>query len=237
VAGPVAEQRVPTPALLMRWDRLTFLHWSYPPEVVQAMLPDGLRVDTFQGRAWVAITPFVMADVRPPGLPAIPQWSTFPETNVRTYVRAAGGSDGLWFFSLDAGRAAALSARAVIGAPYVWSRMRVEQHGRRISYTSRRVGSSVASAIEIDVGDPIPPSALTSHDHFLTGRWRAFSRRAGRTLSTPVEHPPWPLHHATVASLDSNLIEAAGLPAPTDEPVVHYSPGVDVRMGLSRPLR
>ena len=237
MAGPVAEQRVATPVLHMRWDRLTFLHWSYPPDVVQALLPDGLWVDTFQGRAWVAITPFVMAGVHPPGLPAIPQWSTFPETNVRTYVRAAGGSDGLWFFSLDAGRAATLTARAAIGVPYSWSRMRVEQQGRRIAYTSTRIGSTAASAIAIDIGTPVPASELTSADHFLTGRWRAFSRRAGRTFSTPVEHPPWPLHRAIVTSLDSSLLEAAGLPTPAGDPVVHYSPGVDVRMGRSRLLR
>ena len=237
MAGPLPEQRVTNPALLMRWERLTFLHWSYPPDVVQALLPDGLRVDTWEGRAWVAITPFMMAGVHPPGLPAIPQWSTFPETNVRTYVRAAGGSDGLWFLSLDAARAATLNARATIGVPYVWSRMRVEQHDQRIHYSSRRIGSPAHNDVQIDIGDPIPAQELTSADHFLTGRWRAFSRRAGRTFVTPVEHPPWPLHRATVAHLDSSLIRAAGLPAPSGDPVVHYSPGVDVRMGMSRPLR
>jgi uncharacterized protein YqjF (DUF2071 family) len=40
-----------------------------------------------------------------------------------------------------------------------------------------------------------------------------------------VEHEPWPLHRATVRQLDGNLIEAAGLPVPEGEPVVHWSPG------------
>lgn len=30
-----------------RWDQLTFLHWSYDPAVIQALLPPGLTVDTF----------------------------------------------------------------------------------------------------------------------------------------------------------------------------------------------
>ena len=236
MAGPLPEQRVTAPVLLMGWERLTFLHWSYPLDVVQALLPDGLRVDTWDGRAWVAITPFVMTDVHPPLLPAIPGWSTFPETNVRTYVRAHGGMDGLWFLSLDAGRAATLSARAMIGVPYAWARMGVRQDGQEVHYTSSRVGAAAHGDIRIRIGAPIPSAELTSADHFLTGRWRAFSRRGGRTFVTHVEHQPWPLHTATVEHLESTLIEATGLPAPSGDPVVHYSPGVAVRMGRSRIL-
>jgi hypothetical protein len=36
-----------------------------------------------------------------PGFPAIPGLSTFPETNVRTYLVDTHGLDGLWFLSLD----------------------------------------------------------------------------------------------------------------------------------------
>ncbi|HSL08159.1 MAG TPA: DUF2071 domain-containing protein [Pseudonocardiaceae bacterium] len=46
----------------------------------------GLDVHTYDGVAWVGLTPFLLCDFRPPGFPAIPGLSTFPETNVRTYV-------------------------------------------------------------------------------------------------------------------------------------------------------
>jgi uncharacterized protein YqjF (DUF2071 family) len=52
-----------------------------------------------------------------------------------------------------------------------------------------------------------------------------------------VEHEPWPLHRAAVRRLDGNLIEAAGLPVPEGEPVVHWSPGVQTRISALRPLR
>jgi uncharacterized protein len=51
-----------------------------------------------------------------------------------------------------------------------------------------------------------------------------------------VEHPPWPLMRARVLRLDENLISAAGLPAPEGEPLVHYSLGVDVRVGPLVPV-
>ena len=35
--------------LRQRWTELAYFHWPYEPEVVQRLLPDGVRVDTFQG--------------------------------------------------------------------------------------------------------------------------------------------------------------------------------------------
>lgn len=99
------------PVMFQRWDSLTFLHWRYPPEVISPLLPRKLELDTFDGTAWVGLTPFVLTGLRPPGFPAIPWISRFPEMNVRTYVRGPDGERGIWFFSLEAARIA-----AVIGA-------------------------------------------------------------------------------------------------------------------------
>ncbi len=94
-----------------RWDTLAFLHWRYEPEVVQALLPPGLRVEVRDGSAWVALVPFVL-EVTRPDRPPVPWLSRFAETNVRTYVTADDGSTGVWFLSLDAARLAAVLARA-----------------------------------------------------------------------------------------------------------------------------
>jgi uncharacterized protein len=51
-------------------------------------------VDEYDGMAWVSLTPFLMAAVRPAGVPIEPGFSTFPETNLRTYVRRPDGRDG-----------------------------------------------------------------------------------------------------------------------------------------------
>ena len=32
------------------WRWLGFLHWSYPPEALAGLLPEGLRPHTFDGR-------------------------------------------------------------------------------------------------------------------------------------------------------------------------------------------
>lgn len=236
MVSPTAEQHIARPVALQRWESLTFLHWSYDPGQVASLLPAGLQVDVYDGRAWVGVTPFLMRDVRPAGLPPVPVASAFPETNVRTYVRDDRGVDGLWFFTLECARAASLTARPMLGLPYAWSRMSVTRRGNTLRYTSsRRLPPGAASSdYTIDVGAPIEPASLDAFDHWLTGRWRAYSGIQRRLWCTPVDHEPWPLHRATARRLEGNLVPSTGLPQPTGDPVVHFSPGVDVRLGRPR---
>jgi hypothetical protein len=49
-------------------------------------------------------------------------------------------------------------------------------------------------------------------------------------------HLPWPLHQAEARGVDDGLVTAAGLPPPQGQPLVLYSPGVDVRIGRPEPL-
>ncbi|UUU27873.1 YqjF family protein [Streptomyces sp. DSM 40750] len=228
-----SEQRVRVPALRARWLTQAFVHWPFPPERVQALLPEGLAVDEYDGTAWVSLTPFLMADVRVPGLPAaVPGLPTFAETNLRTYVRAPDGRDGLWFLSIEVACPLMLGARAV-GAPYNLGRLRVSRHGDTVSYAGARWSATPSYRLVVRPGEPITPR---DRDVWLTSRWRAYTRRLRAIWETPVEHEPWPLHVATVDVLEETLTGAAGLPPPLAEPVAHFSPGVGhVRLGFSRP--
>ncbi|CAL9342772.1 YqjF family protein [Streptomyces sp. enrichment culture] len=228
-----AEQRVRVPVMRAGWVRQAFVHWRYPPDAVQALLPEGLVVDECEGAAWVSLTPFVMADVRPPGVPArLPGLPTFAETNLRTYVRHRGGRDGLWFLSIEVSSPLMLSARAV-GVPYTMGDLRVSGYGDTVLYEGSRWGGGASYRLVVRPGSPIRP---TERDVWLTSRWRAYTRRFGLLWETPVEHEPWPLSDATLDALDETLTTAAGLPPPTGEPLVHFSDGVRrVRIGASRP--
>src|SRR5688572_10620999 len=121
------------------WRDLTFLHWRYPADAVQRLLPAGLTVEEFDGSAWIGLVPFRMDRVRAPAGPALPWLSRFAETNVRTYVRAADGTSGIWFFSLDAARLLAVVAgRGTYRLPYAWARMAVRVTPERYEYRSVR---------------------------------------------------------------------------------------------------
>lgn len=229
-----AQQRVRVPALRAGWLTQTFVHWPFPPEAVRALIPRELVVDEFEDAAWVGLTPFVMADVRPPGVPAAaPGMPTFAETNLRTYVRRRDGRDGVWFLSIEVAHPLMLAARA-IGAPYSPGSLSVTWSGDTVSYAGSRWAGGPSYHLVVRPGEPVEP---TDRDVWLTSRWRAYTHRFGMLWETSVEHEPWPLATAAVEVLEETLTMAAGLPAPLGEPLVHFSEGVrHVRLGPSRPV-
>ncbi|MGI5215821.1 YqjF family protein [Plantactinospora sp. CA-290183] len=231
--------RVSRPVMYHRWNWITFIHWRYPSPTLQALLPEGLTVETCDGSAWIGLTPFLMQEVRAPALPAVPWLSEFPEINVRTYVRDRRGRSGIWFLSLDAARLpAVLAARAGYGLPYFWSDMRVRVEGDRVDYRCRRRWPGPRGArcdAETRIGPALTGAEVDPLAHFLTARYRLFSRIAGRLVAAEAEHVPWPLHRAELLRLDQDLVTAAGLPAPTGDPLTHASLGVPVRVGMWHP--
>ena len=233
---PVTVRRA---SMTHRWDDLTFVHWSFDPADVQRLLPEGLTVQTFEGRAWVGLVPFAM-QVGFRGLGVVPWVADFLETNVRTYVTAADGSAGIWFFSLDAQRLGpVIAARTTYRLPYFWSSMRYARFGDIVTYDCRRraPGPRATSSVAIEIGDAFAATELGDLDHWLTARWRLYRGSGTRIEASVAEHEPWPLHRARLLHCDDHLITAAGLPQPDGSPIVHWSPGVGVRIGFPRRVR
>jgi uncharacterized protein len=222
------------PLMRQSWRDLTFLHWRYRIEDVRRIVPANLEIDVYDGSAWVGLVPFKVVGLTLPKAPTVPWLSNFPETNVRTYVVDPTGRRGVWFFSLDAARlAAVIGARAAYALPYYWSKMRIRCNERSARYRSaRRHGPTAASDIEIEISEPL--TAPNELEVFLTARFRLYALRAGRLLRADVEHQPWPLCLATVRRINDSMVRAAGLPEPGGEPLVHFTRGVDVL--VSRPL-
>lgn len=245
MVGPRCPFTVPRPASIQHWERLTFVHWPFDPAVVARGLPPELTVDTYAGQAWVSLVPFAMR-VASGGGRAVPWASTFPETNLRTYVVDRRGRRGVWFFSLDAARlGAVLVARAGFRLPYLWSAMSLSGPGPSgpgpsgspdglVSYRSRRRWPGprgTSSRLRFEVGAAYQDDELGPLDHFLTARWRLYSSTGRSHRAVAACHDPWPLHRARPVELDEDLLRAAGLGRPAGEPLVHYSPGVEVRVG------
>lgn len=218
-----------------RWTDLAYYHWRYDPADVQSHLPDGVRVDTFDGSAWVGVVPFVMRDVRLGPSPPVPWLGTFVEINVRSYVIDAAGRRNVWFWSLDVPRTAIVGvARTVFSLPYCWSATNhsttATSDGVRHRYqmTRRWPHRGATAEMAFTIGRPI--AAPDDLDHFLTARWGLVTERFGRARSGRVHHPRWPLHEIVDGRIDETITTAAGLPAPTGEPHLRCSPGVPVEV-------
>lgn len=223
--------------MVQKWCDLAYLHWRYEPSEVQRLLPDGLEVDTFDGSAWVGLIPFSMRDIGLPRLPAVPYFGSFPEINVRTYVRR-NGIPGVWFFSLDINRLLpAVVARTTYLLSYCWgSASNTLTDGVLETKVKRRWPRRAHANVRVRVGD-----AIAEHDDlavFLSARWGLYSRGLfGGLMYAPVDHERWPLHQASCDHVDGNLLEVAGLSSPVGAPHVMFSPGVSVRIGLPHRAR
>ncbi len=237
---PAWKQRT---VLRQRWDQLAYFHWRYPVDEVQRLLPPGLRVDVFDGSAWIGLIPFHMRRVQLGSTPAVPYLGDFVEINVRTYVVDSLGRRSVWFFSLDVPRSIIVGvARGVFSLPYCFGPSTHRVNGDSHVYETERrwpalrpssKSSSAAAACRIDfqVGPEMEQSEIGPLEHFLTARWGLITRRGRRLLHGSVDHARWPLHHLTNFDIEQSLVEAAGLSRPVGPPHAMYSPGVDVQVG------
>jgi uncharacterized protein YqjF (DUF2071 family) len=223
--------------MVQRWMLISFLHWRVDAAELRPLVPDALEIDEFDGSAWVGLVPFRMT-THVPGLPAFPWISTFPETNVRTYVTGPDGGRGIWFFSLDVARSATAVAGAALGLPYRWSSMRIDGGFGDVTYRCSRLiptGSVGSTAKVVSTAGPVP---MTAREHFLVSRFRLYWTVPGGGLFTlDVEHEPLTLHAGRTPTLDDGLVEVAGIRRAIDGPITHHALGVThVRVGAPRRL-
>lgn len=237
--SPVCPTPVRRAVMWQRWENLVYVHFEVDPDIVRAIIPVGLEVDTWEGKAYVGLIPFQMRGISLPRMPAVPYLGTFPEVNVRTYV-VRDGVPGVWFCSLDINRLLpTLVARGAYSLPYCFGEVRHKRRGDIVTTTVRRrwprVDSPATTTLEVEVGELIDEP--TDLEHFLSARWGLYSAtRRGTLRYAAVDHEPWPLYRAGLRFLDDQLVSMAGFGPPPGEPLVMYSPGVKVRVGLPRKL-
>lgn len=226
-------------AMAMRWHDLLFAHWPVSPVSLRGVVPSALEIDTFEGEAWLAIVPFRMTGVRPRFVPALPGLSSFPEINLRTYVRH-GGRRGVYFFSLDASDWFAVRvARACFRLPYFDARMSCEStDGGWIRYRSERVHRGAPRARFEGRYRPVGPvlrSPVGSLEHFLTERYALFTAdRRGRVRRGDIEHAPWPLQVAECEIDTCEMTRLIGMSLPDRPPLLHFAKELSVKAWLPR---
>jgi uncharacterized protein YqjF (DUF2071 family) len=214
------------------WEHLLFAHWAVPPATVANLIPDGVELDTFDGSAWVGVTPFRVSGLRLRGLPAIPGLSEFHEINVRTYV-TVNGKPGVWFFTLDADTLIGIAmARTWYRLPYVAARIRFAGRDARFAFVAshaRDDGSDATFAADYAPTHPVSPAAHGTPEWWLTERYCLYAAEDdGRILRAEIHHAPWPLQRADADIRDAGFTESVGVPLRGAPALLHYARRLDV---------
>jgi uncharacterized protein len=234
IVGSTAHRPWPMPRapwlMTQTWHDLLFAHWRVDVAEVRRAVPAVLDLDLFEGEAWLGIVPFLMTNVGLRATPTLPWISTFPELNVRTYVRV-NGRPGVYFFSLDAARWPAVAvARTLLNLPYYTADMRTKRHGDGVHYESARRSRQPAqfNARYEPVGAPFAAS-VNSIDYFLTERYCLYHHtRQGDPYRLDIHHRPWSLQVAR-ATITVNTMAAASHLALNGAPaLLHFSRRQDV---------
>jgi uncharacterized protein len=223
------------------WDNLLFAHWPLHPDVLRRVMPPQLEPDTYDGSAWLGVTPFLVRGWRLRGTLPWAFIGHFLETNVRTYT-TVDAKPGIFFLSLDAAsRLAVAGARRSYRLPYFRAQMSCSRApDDRIRYRTTRVSSDgPPAALELEYGPAgtrfvARPGTL---EHFLTERYCLYALdESGAVLRADIHHPPWPLQPADADFAKNTMPSPYGIEVPRNAPVLHYSARQDVVIWRTRPV-
>lgn len=219
------------PIMYQEWRNLLFLHWIYDAGKIQKMLPEGLIVDTYEGKAYITIVPFLIRHLSVLNFFSLPFFSNFIEVNVRTYVRDKNGIRGFWFFSLDINsNIFKTGARQFFFLPYYNAKL--DKHvkdNELLIEGERQENPRVKMKFKYQFNSPFYNAEEGSLDFFLLERYFLFTFHAHQLYLQRIEHSSYPLSHCLLEEYESNLFEANALEAPANSPILmHHSSGVDV---------
>lgn len=216
------------PLMHQDWKHLLFLHWEVEVEKIQSTLPEGLFTDTFEGKAYITISPLESLKIW--NFPSVPGLSNFIEVNARTYVHDNYGIPGIWFYSLDINSLiASNAARAVFSLPYYFSYLTQNNLLQNFVIEGARGQSEINMKFSYQ---PLESHARKadpdSLDFFLIERYVLFSLKSGQLHYQRVHHLPYHLKEVAVNAFETNLLVNEGISTTQSPHAIHYSPGVSV---------
>ncbi len=195
------------PFLTAEWHHVVAVTYPADEALLATYLPPGARIDALDGSPRVSVVAFGFRHTRVKGL-AIPGHITFPEINLRFYVRMHGERAVVFIREFVSRPAISLVAQLRYNEPYRTIPMRetVISPGRgprgrlgvRHCFGPRHRYRIEAWADPV-AREPLPDSPgywLTHHDIGLG------TTRDGRTQTYRVEHPVWALHEVRDLQLD-----------------------------------
>lgn len=198
-----------------------FLHWELPPDFLFTSVPDQLKLDLFNGRAYISLVAFRMQNIRPRYLPAVDFLSDFAEINLRTYIDI-DGRKGVYFLNIEAAKGLSVFvARMLSGLPYKRSQILCEP-GRYES--SNRDKGNRLDTVFTPLGDL---TIKTELDRWLTERYCLYLTEGNRGFRYDIHHLEWPLQAVKLNKLELSYA-VGGYELSSTPQLAHFSSGVKV---------
>ncbi len=231
-----SELKTPLPAfrwtMKQTWEHFLFAHWLFRSKRSVPSCPRRWKY-TWEGQAWIGILPFRLGGIRLKYIPSLPWLRSFPQINVRTYVRS-GGESAIFFLSMDASHLLLVPiARQWYRLPYRQAKMRFSQTGEASRF---KAGGCRPPRKKPFVPYTAPFAARQGTiEHWLTERYIYYCRcgRSGDLYRGEVAHAPWELQTAEADVRCCTLTRGFGLELGSPA-LLHYSRGTRALIGPCR---
>lgn len=205
------------PVLRAEWKDLVIASYAVPGDWVTPYLPPGVELDLWQGSAWVSLVAFNFYRLHLLGvtLPYPPTLCTFPEINLRTYVKRAGIRGITFLTELVPNRFVAWAANNLYKEHFIAAEVNhtVTVDGQdRESRFDFTVDGKPQTISAIGTGQPIAPEPDTQSE-FFSERYIGYGgKRMGKTITFTVEHPPWRVYDTTASKVEVDFETNYGKP-------------------------
>lgn len=204
-----------TPFLTAFWSNLIVINYEVDPAILRPLLPLGVELDLFDGKALVSVIAFNFENNKLFGvIPTYPV-TNFEEVNLRFYVRRTVGEEvrrGVVFVkevvpsALIAG-----TARILYNEPYEARPMRHALHqfdttaGGSLSY-GLTVGTKEVTISATTVGE-LQPLLDHSVEQFILEHYWGYTKQPDSTTSEyRVAHEPWRFWSTSSTAIDGDLV-------------------------------
>jgi uncharacterized protein len=195
---------MPGPFLTARWANLCLLSYAVPPSLLEPRLPPGLELDERDGKTYASLVAFDFLDTRVLGIPW-PGYRSFPELNLRFYVRQGAERGVVFVREFVPKRLVAWLARAVYNEPYVAAPLSSTLHENDggLTFEQRITFGGRTHTISVTGSKPAVLPCETSMDHFFKEhRWGFGINRRGECIRYEVQHPHWDVYGVQSYHLD-----------------------------------
>lgn len=198
--------------LTAEWRNLFLATYAVPPVLLQKYLPPGLELDTRDGDAFVSLVAFQFVHTRVLGVPW-PGYRSFPELNLRFYVRHGGDRGIVFVREIVSRRLVAWMARTIYNEHFRIAPLTCHCHededGRTIEYRLTWAGRQ--QLLRVSGRKPTYLPGLDSDEHFFKEhRWGYGRTRRGQTLRYEVTHPPWQVFPVQAYHIDMDWASVYG---------------------------
>jgi uncharacterized protein YqjF (DUF2071 family) len=192
------------PFLTARWSNILLATYSVPPALLMPRLPSGLQLDLRDEQAFISLVGFQFVETRVRGVPW-PGFRTFPELNLRFYVRDGIERGVVFIREFVSSRAIAWLARFLYNEPYRAAPLAasVREVGESLTVEYRLLfGGRTHSLAMTAINRAYRPASDTQEHFFKEHRWGYGMSRRRALVRFEVSHDVWNIYPVQTSRVD-----------------------------------